>query len=95
VEHRFTGPSFTLGIEEELMIVDGETLELTNSIEGLLDALADTPREAVSHTAQRRSLRVIGRGKDLPPHDEACARLTAALEEVGLAVAATTLQALK
>ena len=39
VEHRFTGPSYTLGIEEELMIVDAETLELTNSIEGLLEAL--------------------------------------------------------
>jgi carboxylate-amine ligase len=36
VEHRFTGPSYTLGIEEELMIVDAETLDLTNSIEGLL-----------------------------------------------------------
>jgi glutamate---cysteine ligase / carboxylate-amine ligase len=45
VEHRFTGPSFTLGIEEELMIVDAETLELVSSIEGLLEALADTPLE--------------------------------------------------
>jgi carboxylate-amine ligase len=39
VEHRFTGPSFTLGIEEELMIVDRETLELSNAIEGVLSAL--------------------------------------------------------
>jgi carboxylate-amine ligase len=43
VEHRFTGPSFTLGIEEELMIIDAETLELSNSIEGLLEALGDGP----------------------------------------------------
>jgi len=42
VEHRFTGPSYTLGIEEELMIVDSETLDLTNSIEGLLQDLAFT-----------------------------------------------------
>jgi len=42
VEHRFTGPSYTLGIEEELMIVDAETLDLTNSIEGLLQDLAST-----------------------------------------------------
>jgi carboxylate-amine ligase len=42
VEHRFTGPSYTLGIEEELMIVDAETLELSNSIEGLLQGLADS-----------------------------------------------------
>jgi carboxylate-amine ligase len=45
VEHRFTGPSYTLGIEEELMIVDQETLDLTNSIEGLLADLADTNAE--------------------------------------------------
>jgi glutamate---cysteine ligase / carboxylate-amine ligase len=36
VEHRFTGPSYTLGVEEELMIVDSETLDLANAIEGLL-----------------------------------------------------------
>jgi len=45
VEHRFTGPSYTLGIEEELMIVDQETLDLTNSIEGLLADLSDTGAE--------------------------------------------------
>jgi len=45
MEHRFTGPSYTLGIEEELMIVDQETLDLTNSIEGLLDDLAHTNAE--------------------------------------------------
>jgi carboxylate-amine ligase len=45
VEHRFTGPSFTIGIEEELMIVDDQTLDLANSIEGLLGALEDVPVE--------------------------------------------------
>jgi carboxylate-amine ligase len=45
VEHRFTGPSYTLGIEEELMIVDEETLDLSNSIEGLLADLAEVPME--------------------------------------------------
>ncbi|HEX8741862.1 MAG TPA: carboxylate-amine ligase [Thermoleophilaceae bacterium] len=39
MEHRFTGPSYTLGIEEELMIVDSETLELQNSIETMLEAM--------------------------------------------------------
>src|SRR5687768_1070176 len=39
MEHRFTGPSYTLGIEEELMIVDVETLELQNSIETMLEAM--------------------------------------------------------
>ena len=45
MEHRFTGPSYTLGIEEELMIVDAETLDLTNSIEGLLTDLQDAGAE--------------------------------------------------
>src|ERR687892_2774862 len=45
VEHRFTGPSYTLGIEEELMIVDEETLDLSNSIERLLDDLSEVPTE--------------------------------------------------
>jgi carboxylate-amine ligase len=38
VEHNFTGPSYTLGIEEELMILDAETLDLRNAIETILDA---------------------------------------------------------
>src|SRR5918998_1747379 len=39
MEHSFTGPAYTLGIEEELMIVDEETLDLSNSIESVLAAL--------------------------------------------------------
>src|SRR3954469_3161861 len=42
VEHRFTGPSYTLGIEEELMIVDAETLELANGIETMLESMPET-----------------------------------------------------
>jgi carboxylate-amine ligase len=41
VEHRFTGPSYTLGIEEELMILDAETLELSNSIEAMLQQVRE------------------------------------------------------
>jgi glutamate---cysteine ligase / carboxylate-amine ligase len=37
MEHNFTGPSFTIGIEEELMIVDGETYNLVNAIESLIE----------------------------------------------------------
>jgi carboxylate-amine ligase len=36
MEHRFRGPPFTLGIEEELMIVDGSSFELVNAIETML-----------------------------------------------------------
>jgi glutamate---cysteine ligase / carboxylate-amine ligase len=39
VEHSFTGPSYTVGVEEELMIVDAETLDLSNSIEALLKGI--------------------------------------------------------
>ena len=48
MEHRFTGPSYTLGIEEELMLVDDETLDLSNSIEGLLDDAGAVELEARS-----------------------------------------------
>jgi carboxylate-amine ligase len=37
VEANFNGPNYTLGIEEELMIVDGESLGLANEIETLLE----------------------------------------------------------
>lgn len=38
MEPKFASPSFTLGIEEELMILDADTLELTNQIEAMLEA---------------------------------------------------------
>ena len=41
MEHAFTGPSFTLGIEEELMIVDERSLDLVNAIESLLEETPD------------------------------------------------------
>ena len=40
MREKFTGPSYTVGIEEELMILDAESFELSNSIESLL---ADAP----------------------------------------------------
>jgi carboxylate-amine ligase len=36
MEHNFHGPSYTIGIEEELMIVDAEGYALVNAIESLL-----------------------------------------------------------
>jgi carboxylate-amine ligase len=38
MEHRFTGPPFTIGIEYELMILDESSLDLVNAIETLLEA---------------------------------------------------------
>ena len=37
MEHRFSGHAYTLGIEEELMILDAESLELVNAIEAMLE----------------------------------------------------------
>jgi carboxylate-amine ligase len=45
VEHRFTGPAFTIGIEEELMIVDRDTLDLASSIEGVLEDLEGVEKQ--------------------------------------------------
>jgi carboxylate-amine ligase len=45
VEHNFTGPSYTIGIEEELMIVDPRSYELVNAIESLLEDAPDDERE--------------------------------------------------
>jgi carboxylate-amine ligase len=41
VEHRFEAHAYTLGIEEELMILDAESMELVNAIEQLLE---ESPR---------------------------------------------------
>jgi carboxylate-amine ligase len=37
VEHRFVGHDYSIGIEEELMILDSDTLELVNAIEAMLE----------------------------------------------------------
>jgi carboxylate-amine ligase len=41
MEHNFHGPSYTIGIEEELMIVDAEGYGLVNAIESLLQEADD------------------------------------------------------
>jgi glutamate---cysteine ligase / carboxylate-amine ligase len=38
MEPKFTGPSFTVGVEEELMILDGETWDLANEIDAVIEA---------------------------------------------------------
>jgi len=42
MEHNFSGPLYTLGVEEELMIVDAESMELVSAIEEMIEAV---PRE--------------------------------------------------
>src|ERR1700733_8921498 len=37
MDHNFVGHAYTIGIEEELMIVDGRSLDLVNAIEAMLE----------------------------------------------------------
>jgi carboxylate-amine ligase len=37
MDHAFTGPPYTIGIEEELMILDADSLELVNAVESMLE----------------------------------------------------------
>jgi carboxylate-amine ligase len=41
LEHNFTGPPFTVGVEEELMILAGDRLELAQEIETVLAAVPE------------------------------------------------------
>jgi glutamate---cysteine ligase / carboxylate-amine ligase len=38
VEHRFDGHQYSIGIEEELMILDAQSFELVNAVEAMLEA---------------------------------------------------------
>jgi glutamate---cysteine ligase / carboxylate-amine ligase len=42
MEHHFTGPPYTLGVEEELMIVDAKTMDLVSAID---EMIGDVPPE--------------------------------------------------
>jgi carboxylate-amine ligase len=39
MEHNFSGPLYTLGVEEELMIVDRESMDLVSAIEEMIEAV--------------------------------------------------------
>jgi carboxylate-amine ligase len=41
LDHRFNGPPFTIGIEEELMILDADGLDLAQGIETILDGVPE------------------------------------------------------
>ena len=94
VEHRFTGPSYTLGVEEELMIVDAETLDLANAIEGLLADLEETDAdgevkpelmESVCEIATAPCADTAEAGRQL---DRLRRTVTSAAERRGLAIGA-------
>jgi carboxylate-amine ligase len=41
LEHNFNGPPFTIGIEEELMLIDAESLDLSQGVEAILAAVPE------------------------------------------------------
>jgi carboxylate-amine ligase len=45
MRQNFTGPSYTVGVEEELMIVDAKSLDLVNAIESMLEDAGATNSE--------------------------------------------------
>jgi glutamate---cysteine ligase / carboxylate-amine ligase len=47
MEHRFRGTPFTVGIEEELMLLDPDSLELAQGIEAILDDLGEAAQDRV------------------------------------------------
>src|SRR3954454_4782120 len=55
MEHAFTGPDFTIGVEEDLMIVDNDTLDLVNAVEWLLD---ETPMGAIKPELMESGLEI-------------------------------------
>jgi carboxylate-amine ligase len=69
MEHNFTGPSYTIGIEEELMICDGETFSLVNAIESLLhdgdDRVKPELMESVLEIATRPASTTAQAGTEL------------------------------
>jgi carboxylate-amine ligase len=70
MEHRFSGPDFTVGVEEELMIVDADTLDLVNAVESLL---ADAPRGTIKPELMESVLEIAT--DPCPTLDEAAIQL--------------------
>ena len=60
MEHRFTGPRYTLGIEEELMIVDSSSFGLVSGINSILGA---DPRLEARENQRFRELIVEQHGR--------------------------------
>ena len=64
MEANFTGPNYTLGVEEELMILDGETFALANEIEAVVAAYegeGEVKPELLQSRARDRHAAVRGR----------------------------------
>jgi glutamate---cysteine ligase / carboxylate-amine ligase len=94
LEHDFGGPPFRVGIEEELQILDSESLDLAQEIEGLLETVPDEidgqvkPElfQSVLEVATRPCADVPGAGRELRQLRRTVSELA---ERRGLLVAAS------
>ena len=63
LKHEFTGPPFTIGVEEELMIIDPDGFDLAQRIEDVLDAVPESLAGQVKPTypteVPRRPMNVV------------------------------------
>ncbi len=75
LEHRFTGPPFTIGIEEELMILDPGELRLAQEIEPILRAVPPELAGQVKPELMQSVLEIA---------TTPCANVAAAGEQLGL-----------
>ncbi|MGA8805598.1 MAG: YbdK family carboxylate-amine ligase [Solirubrobacterales bacterium] len=73
LDHKFGGTPFTLGIEEELMICDAETLELAQAIDVIVGDLPDDLPGEVKHELMQSVLEVATRP---------CANITEAADQL-------------
>jgi carboxylate-amine ligase len=83
VDDNFSGPDYTIGIEEELMILDAESLELVNAVESLLEG---QPPERVKPELMESVLEIATSPQ--PNAAEAGAELRALRTRVAAAAAA-------
>ena len=90
MDANFTGPNYTIGIEEELMILDAESLELVNAIESLLEGQPDRAREAGADGvgAGDRDLAAAERGRGGRRAARAAQRVAANAAARGLTIGA-------
>ena len=80
LDHNFSGTPFTLGIEEELMICDAETLELAQAIDVIVGDLPDDLPGEVKPELMQSVLEVATRP---------CADITEAAEQLASSAAAS------
>lgn len=94
LEHSFAGPAFTVGIEEELMLIDGESLDLAHEIEAILAGVPDDLQGQVKPELMQSVLEIATKPCDnVPDAGRQLAQLRRCVTDVadsnGLLVAAS------